>query len=363
MDHIIVIGGGIIGLMTARELSIAGARVSLIERQELARESSWAGGGIVSPLYPWRYLDSITALARWGQTAYPPLVEVLKSDTGIDAEYEPNGMLMISPEEQPEALAWAERHDRRAEIVAPQKLAELEPARAPVDQEAIWMPEVGQVRNPRLVKALIADLGRRGVEIRTRQAATPSLGPNGELAGVGLDDRVVKADAVVVCAGAWSHDVLADLPHPPDVRPVRGQMILFRTEPGVIRRIVLEQSRYIIPRRDGRVLFGSTLEEAGFDKSTTEAARAELTGLAIERFPVLADYPIEHHWAGLRPGSPAGVPYIAAHPEIARLFVCAGHYRNGVVLGPASARLVSDLIRGREPILPPDPYSLTAPRG
>jgi glycine oxidase len=153
------------------------------------------------------------------------------------------------------------------------------------------------------------------------------------------------------------------LPYPADVHPVRGQMLLFKTKPGLIKRMVLEENRYVIPRRDGRVLFGSTIEEAGFDKSTTEQARTELSAIARERFPVLKDYPIEHHWAGLRPGSPAGVPYICRHPELENLYINAGHFRNGVVLGPASARLAADLIIGRKPVVDPVPYGLTAARG
>jgi glycine oxidase len=140
-------------------------------------------------------------------------------------------------------------------------------------------------------------------------------------------------------------------------------MLLFRAAPGTISRMVLEDARYIIPRRDGRTLFGSTLEDVGFEKRTTPEARDELYALATERFPVLKGLPIEAHWAGLRPSSPAGVPYIGRHPEIEGLFINTGHFRNGIVLGPASARLAADLILGRTPILDPAPYAWNAPRG
>ncbi len=139
-------------------------------------------------------------------------------------------------------------------------------------------------------------------------------------------------------------------------------MLLFNTKPGLIKRIVLEGNRYIIPRKDGRVLFGSTMEDVGFKKKTTQEARDELYNIATERFPVLKEYPIEKHWAGLRPGSPTGIPYICSHPELAGLYINAGHFRNGVVLGPASARLCADLVTGREPSLPAAPYRLNAPR-
>ena len=138
---------------------------------------------------------------------------------------------------------------------------------------------------------------------------------------------------------------------------------MFAAKPGTITRMVLEGSRYVIPRRDGRTLFGSTIEDVGFEKITTAEARDELYAIATERFPVLGQFPIEAHWAGLRPSSPAGVPYVARHPEIEGLFINAGHFRNGIVLGPASARLAADLVLERTPILNPAPYAWTAARG
>ena len=135
-------------------------------------------------------------------------------------------------------------------------------------------------------------------------------------------------------------------------------MLLFRGPVGLVRRIVLSRDRYVIPRRDGRVLVGSTLEHVEFDKSTTPAARAELHREALRLIPALADCAVEHHWAGLRPGSPIGVPFVGEHPRIQGLYVNAGHYRNGVVLGPASARLLADQMLGRTPALDPAPYRL-----
>lgn len=350
-------------MLTARELAIAGVRITLIERQAPAQESSWAGGGIISPLYPWRYLSSVSELAEYSQHVYPALVDQLHRDTGVDPELEPSGMMIIAPDEEQTAVEWANRRDRRLELIDTAKAQSLEPALAAAPDSAIWLPDIRQVRNPRFTVALYRDILRRGVAVVEQ---TPIEGldvKQGRITGVTTANSLYEADAVVICAGAWTEQLLEDLPNAPYIRPVRGQMLLFRGSPGAIRRMVLEASRYAIPRRDGRVLFGSTLEEVGFDKSTTSSARAELESLATQRFPVLKSFPIERHWAGLRPGSPAGVPYIAPHTGIENLFVNAGHYRNGIVLGPASARLISDLILSRPPIVPSDPYSLLAPRG
>jgi glycine oxidase len=133
-------------------------------------------------------------------------------------------------------------------------------------------------------------------------------------------------------------------------------MILLRGQPGQVRRIVLDGGRYVIPRRDGRILVGSTLEHVGFDKTTTDSARSDLHAAALRLIPALADCELEHHWAGLRPGSPTGVPCIARHPDLTNLYINAGHYRNGVVLGPASARLLADILLERAPELDPEAY-------
>ncbi len=362
-QHIVVVGGGIIGMLTARELHTAGCQVTLIERQQPARESTWAGGGIVSPLFPWRYLDSITALASWSQSVYPELCETLHTDTGIDPEFTRNGMLMVASDEIDTARDWARQHHRHLEIIDRQTFQELEPQAAHPPEQGLWMPGVGQLRNPRMGKALQADLIRRGVQLLTNTPVTSLVCSGTACMGVNTPNGLLKVDRIVICAGSWSGELLGDLPAPPDIRPVRGQMLLYKTDPGTIRRITLEEQRYIIPRRDGLVLFGSSMEEVGFDKSTTDAMREELHALLCERFPVMCDKPMLKHWAGLRPGSPAGVPYIARHPEMENLYINAGQFRNGVVLAPASARLAADLVLGRKPIVDPQPYGWTAARG
>jgi glycine oxidase len=145
---------------------------------------------------------------------------------------------------------------------------------------------------------------------------------------------------------------------PLPVEPVRGQMILFRASPGLLTRVVLDQGRYIIPRRDGHILMGSTVEHVGYDKRTTESAREELVAAALKLVPGLADAEVVKHWSGLRPGSPDGVPFIGPHPAIEGLFVNTGQYRNGVVMGLASCELASYHMTGRTPVLDVTPYLL-----
>lgn len=361
MSDCLIIGGGIIGMLTALELTDAGVRVTLLEKGRTGTESSWAGGGIISPLYPWRYAEPVTALASWSQTCYPQLAERLFDEGGIDPEYTRSGLLILDVEETEQAAAWAQRHHVPLHTVAPEDLPQIEPRLAPQPGANVWMPEVAQIRNPRLVKALRAALEGRvtfeeGCEIREL------IVEGGRVTGARSATRRFTAPATLVCAGAWSRHLLGSLPNPPDIAPVCGQMLLFRARAGQVTRIVLKHDRYVIPRRDGRVLVGSTLEHTDFRKETTQKALGELHNHALAMFPTLADCPVEKQWAGLRPGSPGGIPYIAPHRQFEGLFINAGHFRNGVVLGPASARLAADLVLQRRPILDPSPYALSAPR-
>ncbi|WP_338055862.1 glycine oxidase ThiO [Sulfurivermis fontis] len=352
-----VVGGGVIGLLSARELASGGCRVRLLEMNGVGRASSWAGGGILSPLYPWRYPDPVTELARWSQAAYPELAERLRDEGGIDPEWTRNGMLMLDTSDQVQARSWAERFGYRLELLDGVGLRQCEPALADGDA-ALWMADVAQVRNPRLVRAVRHALVKQGGLIEEGCEVTELLVRGGRVAGVRTMRGDFSADVVVMAAGAWSGRLLAELAVRPEIRPVRGQMLLFRGPPGLVSRIILGPRHYVIPRRDGRVLVGSTMEEVGFDSTTTAAAREELLAAAVGLVPALAACELERHWAGLRPGSPDGVPYIGEHPEVAGLYLNSGHFRNGVVLAPASARLLADLVLGRAPLLDPAAYGV-----
>jgi glycine oxidase len=353
---VVVVGGGLIGMLTARELHLNGLKVTLLERGRTGQEASWAGGGILSPIYPWHYLDEINALAAWSQHQYKPLCQRLWEETGVDSEWTPSGLLVLDMEERAEAQNWAERWEIVLEVVDKLGLNQWEKA---LEADAgLWLPEIAQVRNPRLVQALGLSLKKLGVEIKEGVEATGLLIRNQTVTGVATQAGSIAADRVVVAGGAWSGQILADIGVRLSVEPVRGQMILFRGQPGLLSRILVWQGHYLIPRRDGHILVGSTVEYVGFDKSTTTEALEELRDAAHTLVPTLKLLPVEYQWAGLRPGSPQGIPYIGEHSRLKGLYVNTGHFRNGIVTGPASARLLADILLEREPILDPAPYNL-----
>ncbi|HEX9627332.1 MAG TPA: glycine oxidase ThiO [Acidiferrobacterales bacterium] len=353
-----VIGGGLIGLLCAYELRQAGKEVIVLDRGQVGRGASWAGGGILSPLYPWRYPPAVNVLATWGQERYPELAGSLRASTGTDPEWTRSGLLVIGESDVISARTWCENHGKAAKILTSEQLAALEPEVGAVPGSVILIEDVAQIRNPRLLVALREKLLQMGVEIRENTTVNSVIVRNRRISGLCVVDSEISTDRCLVAGGAWSGDLLAAVGVQLPIRPVRGQMILYRLPQPVFSHILLKDYHYLIPRRDGHVLVGSTFEDAGFDLTPTESARRELQTAALELLPLLNKYPVLRQWAGLRPGSPQGVPFIGEHPGISGLFVCAGHFRNGIVMGPASARLAADLMLGRPPTFDPAPYAL-----
>jgi glycine oxidase len=356
-DYIIV-GGGIIGLFTAWALAEQSANVVLLERGSVGKEASWAGAGILSPLRPWAESPSTEPLTQWSQTHYPLLATALFNATGIDPEWIPCGALALGTASDPAASAWAERNANLVEHFDTTTIAQLEPALALAsDEHAFGLSKVAQVRNPRLLRALRLRLEQLGVTIREHQPVTSIVTEQTRVSGVltAAGERI-SSHCVVVAAGAWSTTLLTAFGSVPAIQPVRGQMLLYRTPQPLLTRIVLDRQHYLVPRPDGHLLVGSTLEYVGYDARTTASASRELQRFATRRLSTLSGYSPIGHWAGLRPGSVNGVPTIGPHPEVRGLYANFGHFRNGVTLAPASARLLANLIVGIKPIVPPDPY-------
>ncbi|WP_111412683.1 glycine oxidase ThiO [Billgrantia lactosivorans] len=362
MNDFLIIGGGVIGMLSACQLAEAGHGVTLVERGRCGREASWAGGGIVSPLYPWRYSEPVSQLAHAAARHYAELAESLLESTGIDIEYRQKGLLYLRVDDAERASAWAQRQGWPLERVDASFLYAREPWLCEGLDGGLWMPSLGSVRNPRLCRALRARLeALANVEVVEETAVQRLVIEGGRACGVETARGRIDAGRVVLCGGAWSGALLAEHDVALPVRPVKGQMMLFTTPPmpggrQLLERVVLADGRYLIPRGDGRVLVGSTLEQVDFDKRTTEEARESLRQSAVAMLPALADCEIEHHWAGLRPGAPDGIPFIGAVPGLEGLYVNAGHYRNGLVLAPAATRLLVDLLLEREPAIDPAPY-------
>ncbi|MCF7201707.1 glycine oxidase ThiO [Pseudomonas oligotrophica] len=354
----VIVGAGVIGMLSAYRLAQAGSDVVLLESGSTGREASWAGGGIVSPLYPWRYSEAVTALAHWSQDFYPQLGEQLREQTGVDPEVHRTGLYWLDLDDQDQALAWARQHGRELLAVPMDEVHRAVPALGAGFSRAVYMPDVANVRNPRLLQALHAALlALPNVRLLENCQATGFLLEGSRVVGVRTSQGEQRADQVVVAAGAWSAELLATLDLALPVKPMKGQMILYKCAEDFLPSMVLAKRRYAIPRKDGHILVGSTLEDVGFDKQPTADALASLKKTAEQLLPALADAQVVKHWAGLRPGSPDGIPYIGAAPGVEGLWLNCGHFRNGLVLAPASCRLLVDLMLGQAPTIDPAPYA------
>ncbi|TSA42264.1 MAG: FAD-dependent oxidoreductase [Methylococcaceae bacterium] len=364
VPDITIIGGGIIGMLTAREFHSAGAQVVLLEKQQVGQESSWAGGGILMPLYPWRQEAAISVLVKQSLALYPSLALALHTATEIDPEWNPCGLLLTQNPDYELAQAWCEMYQMPYQAADEASLASL--PTATVLNQPLWMPTVAQIRNPRLVKSLRQDLLNKGVRIiehcdlyeviTTQQQVQLLITSKGNFA--------VKE--VIITAGAWTqkllHTVLPRAQVHPIIQPVKGQMLLFDAKPDTLTKIILAGEHYLIPRRDGKILAGSTVEHHGFEKYTTDAAKQTLYNFALNLLPELCHYPVLSQWAGLRPGTNTGVPYIGRHPEFSNLSINAGHFRNGLVMGPASAQLLCAILSNQLTLINPEPYQITSQR-
>ncbi len=326
--------------------------MTVIERGELGRESSWAGGGILSPLCPWDYPEEVTRLSCRSAAQFPAWMAALYAATGIDPEYEQSGLLVLSPFDASAARQWCELHGMLLQQV---DVVDTLPAGT---GSGLLLPEVAQVRNPRLVQALRHQVLSLGGNIVEQCAVQGLLSAGGQVKALATTCGEYRAAHYIVTAGAWSKEVLGQYALQIDIKPMRGQMLLFKFNSPPLRHIVLQDGMYLIPRRDGHLLVGSTLEDVGFDKSTTVEARDSLWQRASLVLPALREMPLVQHWSGLRPASPHNIPTIGRHPQLENLFINSGHFRYGVTMAAASAEILMNELNGVEQPFDVTPYAI-----
>ncbi|HSH73759.1 MAG TPA: FAD-dependent oxidoreductase [Methylophilaceae bacterium] len=355
--HVVVVGGGIVGCMTAMELVAHGCRVTIVERNQIASqtsgESSWAGGGILFPLLPWMYPDPVNTLTTQGALAYQSLCQRLQQETGIDSGFDQSGFLLLPAFDVEAAHSWCERN----QLAAQQVKASAFGVQSLSGDDALWLPTVCQVRPPYLMQALRKWLEQNNVTLLERTELKPLREAKPLHEWETLTGEKLKADKFVVTSGAWSFELLKDVAEKLNIKPMRGQILLYQPKRN-LEQIVYREGFYMIPRRDGYLLAGSTLEDVGFDASTTDTVREELKAKAEAIMPELKGMPVIKHWSGLRPGTPENIPTISAHPQVENLYLNTGHFRYGLTMAPASARLVAGLVCGEESGIDSRPYAL-----
>ena len=353
----IIVGGGVVGLSIARHLGREGLSVSLLERAQCGREASWAGAGVLSPCNPHR-ADPIYQLQEHSLSLFPEFCRALTEETGIDTEYEVCGEL--APLFSKQALGIARSDERAAAqlkmpdgrpvyaLHTPEETRRIEPAVCETVLGALECRRTAQVRNPRLLRALVESCRKLGVDIREHTKVEDFIVSGQRVTGVKAGGETVAAGTFVLCGGAWSSQVGEQLERLMPVYPVRGQMILLESKRRQFQRVIGREKTYLVPRRDGHVLLGATEEhEAGFEKRNTAKGVSRLMEKAMRMVPSIADASVVGMWSGLRPGTPDNKPYVGPVPGLDGLIAATGHFRSGLTLAPATAEVVAAMIQGR----------------
>ncbi len=344
---VIIIGGGISGLSSALALEAEGLQVMVLERNRSGMESSWAGGGILSPLLPWHYSSPVNVLCDTSNAVYAAWLDDLRADAITDPEYWRCGMRILPIDDLAPAPPDQTRCDTH-HVIQPQ-------------HNTLFLPNIAQARNPRLVRTLREATLARGIRLIENAGDVRLQHGHHQITRAETATDAYQAPHYLIAAGAWSEQPAPFALPQRHIHPVRGQMLLFYL-PETLHEIYYRNGIYLIPRRDGHILAGSTLEHVGFDKSTTTDAARQLQADAIAMLPALRGQPVVHHWSGLRPGSPDNIPTISQHPNLHNLYMNAGHFRYGVTMAPASAALIRDIILQRPPAISPDAYAWEAPQ-
>ena len=360
--HIAIIGAGITGLMSALELLEQGCSITIFDQQAAGQAASWAGGGILSPMYPWRYPDAVNALARHAKPLYQAWNQKLQPITGIDFQIHETGMLIFDEDDFEIGLNYAERHQepmQQAEYLNRKQLEQINPHIHPKFQQALYFSQLANVRNPRLLQSLTQYL-KQHPRVRFFEHCPIQqfqIIENRIQAIQSADGRLHQADHIVLTTGAWSQQWAAQLGLQIPIQPVQGQIVLFKTPAQWLPSMCMNKVMYLIPRRDGHVLCGSSMRQVGFDTSPSAEIRQNILEACLEMVPELADFPIVKQWAGLRPSSPDGIPYIGKIPHLNNLWTNFGQFRNGLCMGAASGKFLSQLILEQPTIVDPQPYS------
>jgi glycine oxidase len=348
VPDVLIVGGGIVGCAIALRLREHGLAVAVVDRGEPGREASWAAGGILAPEVeahgPGAFLELMRAgVARWRRFAAE-----LRAKSGVDVGYRDDGTLQLAfDDDEAATLAARVRWQREAglpvETLAAGALASLEPQLSPATL-AVRYGDGHQIDTRAAIVALISSCVRAGVQL-LRHEVRRVRHDHRRVIGIDTDAGALDAAHVVIAAGAWSSLVDGVPLAPGAIAPVRGQMIELRAPSPPVRHVVFGAGGYLVPRADGRVLVGSTEERAGFVKEVTAAGLTTLGARAARLCPALASLPVADHWSGLRPASADSLPYVGA-TAVNGLWLCSGHFRNGVLLAPLSAEIMLALVTG-----------------
>ncbi len=356
-QKVVIIGGGIIGLSIAEDCLRHGGSPVVLDRGPFAKEASWAGAGYLDLRSSSRVGGAFFELCRRSFELFPDWAARLKKESGLDPEYLLSGSLDVAFTEEEEASIKQMEGRLKGlgfpgQWVAPREAVRIEPQIFPGVRSAFFLPETSQVRPPRLTRALLKVLQKGGASLREVEPIEDFVVEGNRVKGVKTAKGLIEGDQFVMASGAWSGLLAEKLNVRLAVKPHRGQVLMLRTPPGSLKHILftglLKAFTYLVPRLDGHLYVGSTLEDVGFEKATTSEGMEKLKGGVAKLLPGLSNLLIEDSWSGLRPGSVDGWPYLGKAPGLEGLWIATGHFTHGLLLSAVTGQLMGQALRGEK---------------
>src|SRR5262245_16770574 len=369
--NILIIGGGVIGLSIARALARRGRSVTVIEKHQFGKEASWAAGGILAPQVEADKEDDFYRLACASRDLYRDFARELQKESDVDLGFDTTGTIYVAFNETEAAefqkrLQWQRARGLSIEWLTANEARKLEPNLSDKVRCALRFPNDYQVENRRLIEALVIANERLGVQLVHDCKAESFLINDNRAVGVESSRGTIPARWVVLAAGAWSSSIeCSSTLTKIEVERVREQMLSYQPPPQFAHHVIYSSRGYLIPRRDGTLLAGSTTEEAGFDKRVTNQGVDSIKSMAGEITPAIKSWPVVDSWAGFRPRAKDGLPVLGPTKHVEGLFFATGHYRNGILLTPITAELIAEaIVSSRVPPMfepfSPDRFRLTS---
>jgi len=345
-----IIGGGVIGLSIARELAFDHS-VCVVERGRCGREASSAAAGMLGAQAEAYGDDAFFRLCIGSREMFPALAVSLLEETGVDVGLDNSGTLLLSfteadIAERRERFAWQKAAGFEIEQLSATDIRRAEPFVSTDVLGGFYLPKDGQIDNRKLVEALQRSCEIRGVKFLENTRIDKLAVENGRVTGAYAGSSKFSADKVVLAAGAWGTSIDAGVDLPFLIMPMRGQILQFRTAKRLFEHVIVGPRGYIVPRSDGRVLAGATMDDAGFDETITNEATAHLIESTTEISPSLGSQKPQDAWTGFRPFAPDRLPVLGRVPNAENLLMALGHFRNGILLSPVTAKIIADDIRG-----------------
>lgn len=346
-SDVLIIGGGIIGLSIARELKKNGVKqITILERGKIGQEASFAAAGMLAPNAETNKIDDFYRFCQQSGQIYPEFSRAILDETGIDIELEQTGTLYLALREQDteelrQRYEWQKRAGLAVEKLSAEEVRKAESFISPDVREGLFFPQDWQVENRRLLSALAEFARLNDIEIIENTEVSELLTDGGKISGAFAQVKKFTADRIVLTTGAWTSLIKTGGFRLPQVTPVRGQIVSYQTVKRLFFHVIYSPRGYLVPRLDGKIISGATVENVGFDVQTTEAGINFVQENAVEIAPNLANLQISEKWAGLRPFAADGLPILGGIPFIENLFVATAHYRNGILLAPLTAEIMA----------------------